>query len=632
MKKLLLTLLGVCATAMLLSGCGQKDVPLEKEGYVLDWHDEFDGTELDPTKWLPQYLPHNTSSAEGCMTKYKMEDGVLTLIIDEDSVDYYTGEKNRTDGGFMVSGMQTFEKNGLHMKNINTTVAPYDGYKTQYGYFETRFKAPKCGGGGSYGFWLVGTEPEAKAHGLGSTQTGEIDIVEMFYATPRIFEPKVHPWADPDLFEYADSITLPGKDKDYQDKWHTYACDWSPEGLIFYVDGKEVSRTDQSPQYEMCILFTFFASFDPEYWGLGASDNVFPKEWEIDYVRVYKKEGGYPNAVTKPTDREALGFKQIESIVYTNEEDPVINLNINDRARHAEVTTTGEHASPMGFVNWPGYNAKNGTCSVDNPGLPVEYVFEWDTPQNVDMMNLYTYVGAGQGPSGIEIQVLKEGGEWKKVGDYEINWKLLTSTPEYAKLAIPEGDGVIAVKMIVKDANLKWKHYVIQKVHIYKEGEPYDAEAAIVVQKPKKGNLATSATASSNANPQKLEQMNDGKYDNGNSTIWRPGEAADMEGKDYYQLNWSEAISANKVTMVVTKARNCGPTAWRVEVSKDGQSGWTEVGSVTGIKWKELGNVIESQDVTFDTQEGIKGIRVWIDKGNYTWGGYGFLELEVYNQ
>jgi hypothetical protein len=38
--------------------------PLEKPGYTLEFHDEFDGTELDPEKWLPYYLPHWSSWAQ----------------------------------------------------------------------------------------------------------------------------------------------------------------------------------------------------------------------------------------------------------------------------------------------------------------------------------------------------------------------------------------------------------------------------------------------------------------------------------------------------------------------------------------------------------------------------------------
>lgn len=77
-----------------LAGCHKsntKDVPpnpLEKEGYKLIFHDEFDGTELDTTKWLPQYFPHATDSAKGCATTYKMEDGILYLMIDESTPPY----------------------------------------------------------------------------------------------------------------------------------------------------------------------------------------------------------------------------------------------------------------------------------------------------------------------------------------------------------------------------------------------------------------------------------------------------------------------------------------------------------------------------------------------------------------
>ena len=31
--------------------------PLEKEGYRLIFHDEFEGKEIDRTKWIPEYLP-----------------------------------------------------------------------------------------------------------------------------------------------------------------------------------------------------------------------------------------------------------------------------------------------------------------------------------------------------------------------------------------------------------------------------------------------------------------------------------------------------------------------------------------------------------------------------------------------
>ena len=652
MRRLLILLLGICTTVVLLGGCGkkEKEIPKDKdnvsdiqeeqskvpelptkEGYVLDWHDEFDGTELDPEKWIPQFLPHNTASAEGSKANYSIGDGTLKLILDENTVDYYTGEKNMTDSSYVVSGIQSYEKDALHMKDTKTSVETFDGYRTQYGYFEARVKAPKSDGGGSYGWWMAGCEHDAKKNGLGSTQTAEIDIIETFFKTPRKYEPKLHPWTDPDLSEfYEHDVVLPGEDDDYCDEFHIYAMDWTPERLIFYVDGVEVSRTEQSPQYEMFILFSIHASYDPNAWSGGACDGIFPKVWEIDYIRVYKDVNGYPNGTTKPTEHQYSGYPMIQSEVYTGEGDPAIDLNINDRARHARLTTIGEHVNTLDFINGAGYEATNGTCTVDNPGLPFTYFFRWQSPQNVDMLNLYSYVANGQGPTVIRLEVQKEGEAWKPAGEYEIEWKLLTPTPEYAKLPISYGEGITALKVTVEDANLMWRHYVIQKIHIYKQGEPYDANVAVVSPDFGAGNYALSAQVTTNANPSGLGRINDGNPQDTN--IWRPGEDTEIEGRDYYQLNWWQPISAKKVVMVVTKGRNCAPTSWRIEVSKDGQGGWTEVAAVKDIKWKELGDVIETQTVEFALQEGIRGIRIWIDKANLVWGGYSFLELEVYNE
>lgn len=626
-KKLWYLLACTCLGVMFLSGCGKnKEIPLEKEGYVLDWHDEFDGESLDPEKWLPQYLPHNTSSPEGCLTNYTMEDGVLKLTIDEDAVDYYSGQRDRTDGGFMASSIQTYEKTGLHMKDVKTTVAPYNGYTTQYGYFEMRCKMPAGGGGGVAAWWLVGAEYDSKKNGLGSKQNGEIDVFETFFIGSNVFYPKVHAWDDPDLAEWGQESILEGEASDYVENFHIYAMDWTPEGLTFYVDGKEIAHTKQSPQYDMCMILSLYTSHNELYWGGGAASDVFPKVWEIDYIRVYKDENGYPNGVTKPKDRYANGLSLVESQIYTEEGDPTQTLQINDVARLAELSSTGAHATDIGFLNWPDYDAKNGTCSADNPLLPVEYTFTWDGPQNVDKMNLYSYFSNGQAPTTIEIQVQKDEddtGEWKKVGEYEIEWKMNTEHVEYAKMDISDGQGIIALKMIVKDANLSWKHYVIQKVHIYKEGE-----------KPGTGTVQTSndalsASVSTNIESEvdRLESLVDGDRAMG---IWRQGLSEGASVSDYYQLNWDNPISAKRVNLVVTKARNQGPTKIRVQVSKDGSTGWTDVATVSEIEWKQLGNVQESERITFERQKDIKGIRIWVENANLTWGGYAIQEIEVY--
>ena len=79
--------------------------------------------------------------------------------------------------------------------------------------------------------------------------------------------------------------------KKYVDEFHTYAMDWRSEGITFYVDGKEVAQTEESPQYRMCMILSMYINSDFSGWD--EPENKYPIEWLIDYVRVYKDINGY---------------------------------------------------------------------------------------------------------------------------------------------------------------------------------------------------------------------------------------------------------------------------------------------------------------------------------------------------
>ncbi|MEU3497697.1 glycoside hydrolase family 16 protein [Kitasatospora cineracea] len=56
--------------------------PLAKPGYTLDFDEEFDGSTLDPAKWLDSYLPHWTSTPANAKARYTIADGALTERLD----------------------------------------------------------------------------------------------------------------------------------------------------------------------------------------------------------------------------------------------------------------------------------------------------------------------------------------------------------------------------------------------------------------------------------------------------------------------------------------------------------------------------------------------------------------------
>lgn len=251
---------------------------MQKEGYTLIFEDDFNVTDLDGKKWLAQYFPHGTSKLKGCLTKYEIEDGCLKLVIDETTPTY------AEDSDMKVSSLQTFEKDLLHigagLTNVRP-VKPYHGFSTTYGYFEMRAKLPSCGGGGHMAWWLIGTQEDAKEDGSQSLQTAEIDIVETLFADNNLFRPSLHAWTDPKLEEYHEEINLEGE---FNNSYHIYGLDWSPKGLIFYVDGEAVARTYQSPDYPMCMFLGLYTNCD---WS-GRDNEVYPKEFVVDYIRVYK--------------------------------------------------------------------------------------------------------------------------------------------------------------------------------------------------------------------------------------------------------------------------------------------------------------------------------------------------------
>src|SRR5690242_16367432 len=76
--------------------------PIEKPGYRLEFHDEFEHHELDQTRWLPFYLPQWSSRARS-VPSYRLRDKQLILQIDHDQAPWCP----EFDGDNRCSSIQT---------------------------------------------------------------------------------------------------------------------------------------------------------------------------------------------------------------------------------------------------------------------------------------------------------------------------------------------------------------------------------------------------------------------------------------------------------------------------------------------------------------------------------------------
>ena len=70
--------------------------------YELDFDETFEGTALDPSRWLPYYIPH-WSSRERAAARYAIGGGALRLRIDADQEPWCP----ELDGEVRVSSVQT---------------------------------------------------------------------------------------------------------------------------------------------------------------------------------------------------------------------------------------------------------------------------------------------------------------------------------------------------------------------------------------------------------------------------------------------------------------------------------------------------------------------------------------------
>ena len=220
--------------------------PLEKEGYRLIFHDEFEGKEIDRTKWIPEYLPSWPKDRTVCTPTYEMKDGVVRLTIDRDS-------KNEFDKGMYISGFMSASRTGMHhydpkrkaLHSIKTEATQIN----QYGYYEMRAKM-QAGGGVHCAWWLIGFEDDPN-------QSCEIDIFEILGTDVNRIWSTVHSWKDSTIQYHTEHPWF--ANKKLAEEFHVYPVykePWVamiPKGHPLYVEGTKPVRPEELLPYDLLI-------------------------------------------------------------------------------------------------------------------------------------------------------------------------------------------------------------------------------------------------------------------------------------------------------------------------------------------------------------------------------------------
>ena len=157
-----------------------------------------------------------------------------------------------------------------------------------YGRYEARLKLPR-GQGIWPAFWMLGTGS------AGWPGNGEIDIMENIGREPNTVHGTIHGpgYSGGEGIGAGYTIGSP-----FADGFHTFAVDWSPNLIIWYVDGNEYQRRTPADLGGDRWVFDhpFFMIMNVAvggYWpGYPDGSTTFPQTLTVDYVRVYAQPGG----------------------------------------------------------------------------------------------------------------------------------------------------------------------------------------------------------------------------------------------------------------------------------------------------------------------------------------------------
>lgn len=223
--------------------------PLDETGWRLTFFDGFDGVMLDRAAWpvVVHGLPYSTGAFEWRQEAVAVWDGELII------------SARSTPEGWIAGGVN-------------------QGWNGQlYGRYEVRARLDE-GQGTSAAILLWPNSGDYPP---------EIDMMEA-----------------PDRDRSRTFVSLHGDDgfesrwvASDASEWHTYAVDWLPDRVTFYIDGKPIwETTSRVPQEPMGLGFIGVVATADEEWFGGGPDATTPGQvnLHVDWVRIWTPEELHP--------------------------------------------------------------------------------------------------------------------------------------------------------------------------------------------------------------------------------------------------------------------------------------------------------------------------------------------------
>ncbi|MCM3619005.1 carbohydrate binding domain-containing protein [Sutcliffiella horikoshii] len=287
-------------------GEGNKSMAEGEKDWQLVWEDNFEGSELDQSKW-------SFDTGNG----FVQPDGNYVPGWGNEELQYYSEDNVIIeDGKLVLTGKNEAASDEHGTYNYTSGKVHTQGkFSQKYGKFEAKIKLP--GGQGYWpAFWMM---PEEDKYG-GWAASGEIDIMEAAGAHLDKVGGAIHyggQWPN-NTYTAKDYHFAQGSDiTDY----NIYSVEWEPGEIRWYVNGElyQTLNNWSSVNGDNATKYSYPAPFDQEFylilnlaiggWYGGNPDGSteFPGKMEIDYVKVYElDEEQYRKPVEPVFEKEEL--------------------------------------------------------------------------------------------------------------------------------------------------------------------------------------------------------------------------------------------------------------------------------------------------------------------------------------
>ncbi|MEH6407570.1 MAG: glycoside hydrolase family 16 protein [Leeuwenhoekiella sp.] len=231
---------------------------------TLVWEENFDGTSLNVKNW-------SYETGDGCPNLCGWGNNERQVY----NKDYIVVK----DGNLVITANKVGDK--YFSGKINTK----DKQEFKYGTFEIRAKVP--GGQGIWpAIWMLGDN----INEVGWPASGEIDIMEYVGRQPDTVHTTLHSPAHYGETASTHANPLPKISDDY----HVYKVDWNENAIVFYIDDKKMftyspeEMNDKTYPFRHPFYFLLNMAVGGNFGGPEVDDSIFPREYFVDYVRVYQ--------------------------------------------------------------------------------------------------------------------------------------------------------------------------------------------------------------------------------------------------------------------------------------------------------------------------------------------------------